>query len=250
MDEASYRFENVLIHGQKGQGAVIQVEGRKVAMVNSTSAQNELPGLNVGSSGVVELQNCILASQSQDELSTISGNGLVISLGGNLVDDTSLMDWLGQQDLEDSDPYFLGGGDYSLTAASPGVDFGVQPDSIYPYDLAGNARIQGKRIDSGAYESPFTSSIEPLEVTRLELWPNPASEWVRISLPKGWSAVKELRIMDVLGAEYRTYSTGSSDGQVPSMVPLNDLPSGTFHIEMVNTNGEHATGTLIHQSGR
>ncbi|MCF8238359.1 MAG: right-handed parallel beta-helix repeat-containing protein [Saprospiraceae bacterium] len=244
-----FRFENMVIHHQAGGNGLWEMEGIRAMILNMTCAENELPGFQIGQNAVLVLQNTILANLGENELEYIDKSGAILTNGGNIIGDNSFTGWMGSSDLENTDPFFLGSSDFALTSASPAVDFGVQPDSIYPYDLAGNARIQGKGIDAGAYESPYTSSLDPLEPTHLDLWPNPASGWVQISLPNGWSSVDEIRIIDAKGALFRTYSTGSSVGPVPIPLALDDLPTGTFHIEMINTSGDRATGTLIHQSG-
>ena len=47
----------------------------------------------------------------------------------------------------------VGGGDYTLAAASPAKDAGGELEHCPACDLAGNDRVQGQAIDMGAYES-------------------------------------------------------------------------------------------------
>ena len=56
-----------------------------------------------------------------------------------------------------ADPKFVGGGDYHLRAGSPAIDDGLEDWQTEAYvgltDLAGNARVQGAKIDRGCYEA-------------------------------------------------------------------------------------------------
>ena len=62
-----------------------------------------------------------------------------------------------------SDPKFVGGGDYRLRAGSPAFDDGLEDWQTEAYvgttDLAGNARVQGERIDRGCYEGTALEGV-------------------------------------------------------------------------------------------
>ena len=63
-----------------------------------------------------------------------------------------------------SDPKFVGGGDYRLRAGSPALDDGLEDWQTEDYvgltDLAGNARVQGAKIDRGCYEAENGEGLE------------------------------------------------------------------------------------------
>ena len=59
--------------------------------------------------------------------------------------------WPGEGNI-DSDPIFVGGGDFHLTAGSPCIDAGIDV-GVYT-DIDGDERPQGAGFDMGAYEYP------------------------------------------------------------------------------------------------
>ena len=62
----------------------------------------------------------------------------------------------------DSDPYFVGGGDYHLTSVSPCVNRGDDAATgMTSVDLDGDTRIQECRVDMGADESPYYRDCQP-----------------------------------------------------------------------------------------
>jgi hypothetical protein len=76
------------------------------------------------------------------------------------------------------DPHFVGNGDYHLQLDSPAIDAG--DDSAVPGDLAtdldGSPRIQGSRVDLGAYETapeagaPLAGAAALLALRALGRW--------------------------------------------------------------------------------
>ncbi len=246
VNEFRFRFDNLLIREQKGNGVAIYITGEKTLVSNATSAQNEIPFLEVGSGGELALQNCILASSGVEELQAISKESSIASKGGNLIDDASLAEWMTPNDLQEIDPLFLGGNDLGITAASPAVDFGILPENVYQIDLAGNPRIQGNGIDAGAYESPFTSSVDG-EITpsrTLEIWPNPAAEAVFISFKDGLSSHVEIRIYNAAGSIVREIQEGIKEGQTQVKISLSGIPSGVHTVQVVTTEGIQAMGSF------
>ena len=68
------------------------------------------------------------------------------------------------------------------------------------FDLLGNPRIQGSAIDLGAYESPFTTSLETPTQAQLSFFPNPSQGQIFIILSQ-FSSYDEVsvKLYDPLG---------------------------------------------------
>ncbi len=71
--------------------------------------------------------------------------------------------WGNSNSNDAEDPLFVGapGGDYRLRAGSPAIDTGDSnyADEAGESDLAGNARVQGEKIDRGCYEGPGAEGL-------------------------------------------------------------------------------------------
>ena len=93
----------------------------------------------------------------------------------------------------DEDPLFVGTGDYpfSLQDLSPCVNAGT-PDTtglnLPEYDLAGNTRVYGGRIDMGAYENQNIivdsddNTVNVVAVNSISVYPNPFNPTTNIAL--------------------------------------------------------------------
>jgi predicted outer membrane repeat protein len=152
-----------------------------VTLSNNTA--NEGGGIYCGDSSEPELVNCILWNNSPEEI-FISSSSLTATYsdiqGG----------WAGEGNI-DQDPLFVGTGGYPfmLQDLSPCVNAGI-PDTtglnLPEFDLAGNPRVYGGRIDMGAYENQnvivgANEDLIPLVTKLNQNYPNPFNPSTTIS---------------------------------------------------------------------
>ncbi len=116
-----------------------------------------------------------------------------------------------------TNPGFVGGGDYHLMASSPCVNAGEDTLSNYlpdTLDLVGNNRFNGQ-IDIGAYEYQSTSvGINNIEQTTLHIYPNPTNSSLYIEVKENTN----IKIVNLLGetvAEQQLH-TGNNNVDVSS----------------------------------
>jgi len=155
-------------------------------LVNVTISDNSA-GLNGGGiCGAIAdpiLINCIMWNDSPEEI--VIWTGSVIVTYSNIQGG-----WEGNGNI-DEDPLFVGTGDhpFMLQDLSPCVNAGI-PDTtglnLPEYDLAGNPRIYGGRIDMGAYENQNVvvdadEDLFPLVTKLYQNYPNPFNPKTTIS---------------------------------------------------------------------
>lgn len=158
-----------------GAGGGILNNASKLSITNCTIANNSstvaAAGVDaIGVGGGVSIYNSILwgntANGVQDEAAQVRRDATT-SLAVNYSDVQGLTGALGGVGNIGGNPLFVGAGDYHLSAFSPCISAGLNaavPADIgdldldgntleqTPYDLDGNPRIIGRRVDMGAYE--------------------------------------------------------------------------------------------------
>ncbi len=151
--------------------------------------------------------------------------------------------YLGEGNI-DSDPLFWGTGEfpYSLLDDSPCVNAGT-PDTtglyLPEFDLAGNLRIFGERIDMGAYENqnvivgidenliPYSSSL----ISNLSNYPNPFNPTTTISFSVAQNSdFVTLEIYNLKGQKVKTF-------------PINQFTNSPVH--QVIWNGTDENNQLV-----
>jgi len=128
---------------------------------------------------------------------------------GIVTNDNGTVNWLeGNIDL---DPLFLGTGDhpFSLIENSPCIDAGT-PDTIGlnlpEFDLAGNPRVFGGRIDMGAYEWQGTlidDNLIPLIAKLNQNYPNPFNPTTTINYSLKERSKVSLNIFNIKGQKVK-----------------------------------------------
>lgn len=244
-DEPRFRFENLLMHHQAGGEVIWQMDQVKAKVQNMTCAENEMPAFRVGNLATLVLQNTILANAGEWELEDIHPDGAVISLGGNVIDDETFQGWLIPADQIAADIGFASLNTFFLSPGSPAIDVGTLPDTLFPLDLAGQDRIQGLAIDAGALESPFTSALGDVEASpiALRMFPNPATDWIRIQVPDRWDQVDRMVITDMEGRLLSSLSLRQDSALL--RVEVKDMMPGQYLVWLSDPEGRQAVGLLF-----
>ena len=129
------------------------------------------------------------------------------------------MNWLDGNIAED--PLFVGAGDhpFMLQDLSPCVNTGI-PDTtglnLPEYDLAGNPRMFGGRIDMGAYENQNVivgadEDLIPLITKLNQNFPNPFNPTTTISFSTKQNVKVELVIYNLKGQKVKSFDFAQDD---------------------------------------
>lgn len=199
-ENAKIDIENTLFSNNSGDAVFTLNAVGGLSLLNCTVANNSANGIQLSDSSTVTLQNTILYNPGYAEYQALSNDVAFNSNGGNLIGDNSLDGLIHPTDKQNLDPLFVGPGDYHLTAGSPCVDAGNNDSVTAALDLDGSPRIQGLRVDMGAYESPFTTiSSKEVLVGEVKVSPNPASDFLNIRLPENIVEPLDVQVFDTHG---------------------------------------------------
>jgi hypothetical protein len=207
-----------------------------------TFSNNESTNINLRDAGELTIQNTILNGLSNPNIVVSTPQDATLtSYGGNLLSDASMNDWVNALDQQDADPLFMTG-TYTLSENSPCVDAGVIFSNNPSLDLAGNARVQGGCIDIGAYESSFNAGsgcvswLSELidEASILDVFPNPVSDRMQVTIENDWKGEIRLRIIDLLGNQVYSKRLNKVDQSLKVELSISELPSSTYIIEISN----------------
>jgi hypothetical protein len=207
-------------------------------------ADNQNPLLGIFGSGRISLKNNILESGNFSSYLNLgaTANEPIISLGGNLVSDDDINEYLNSIDQSNTDPLFEVG-TYELSANSPAIDAAILLDNPTDTDFAGNSRIQGGCLDIGAIESPYdagtecllTSTREVLDLSSsLLVYPNPVSAMANISLENEWQGEVNLRIVNALGQIVWIQEMEKTGQLLDVSIDMQQLPDGVYRLLLSN----------------
>ncbi len=98
-------------------------------------------------------------------------------------------------------------------------------------DFDGNPRLNGARVDIGAYEYDLISGMKEDYVSRanLELYPNPASAAIFLRTE---SSIRNIQLISMEGVVLREWN------HVPNLISLDGLPSGIYMVRLITKEGE------------
>lgn len=233
-------------------GVVLGVYYGRMDIINTTIINNKSNAISALTSGEFNLQNNILYNPGYAEYAGVDVfnpiDVSITSVGGNLVRDTSLNAWLmPNKDLSNAIPLFEAG-TYIPAFNSPSVDMGYFYTGFLPTDVdaAGNARWQGKNIDAGAYESPYTTAIKDLLISDqvLSLFPNPVSSHTTLELDNVWRGQLSMRIFNLQGQLVYDQKLSKHDQQGRWTFDLGQLATGTYHLVLTDGN-QHVSKAFV-----
>jgi len=189
--------------------------------ITGNSATYNGSGIYCRNNSSLSLVNCILWNDSPQEIYfyeeedpdsiTISYSDIEGGEAGIVTNNNGTVNWL--EGNIDEDPLFVGTGDhpFMLQDLSPCINTGIQDTTglnLPEFDLAGNPRVYGGRIDMGAYENQnvvgANEDLIPL-VTRLnQNYPNPFNPTTTISFSTTESTENtELVIYNIKGQKVK-----------------------------------------------
>jgi predicted outer membrane repeat protein len=212
-----------------------------VVLLNTTFAKNESSGTAGGgiaqwegdadSEAKILAQNCIFHEDGQNYV-VEDGEPEFLSTGGNLSNDFTMEAFLtGTNDLNETEPEFVDedSDDFHLAAGSPCIDAGIDGGAP-PQDLDGNDRVG--TVDMGAYEF-FVVNTEEIEIEedfQLEVFPNPATTNLFLSLDNQWKGEFQLELYTLNGQLIRQLTFNKANAQQIFEVNVADLENGIYEV--------------------
>ncbi len=233
---ASMSLGNSLLTGNTGGSTIMLDSFLQFRIINATIADNDGPGIVLGNSSGLTIQNTILFNNGITEFEAVTGNVTVTSNGGSLIGDDSFANYASIYDQQNTNP-LLDMAYRPIAPNSPVIDKGVDLDIFTDFDLAGNPRINGC-VDIGAFESDeivtmdcVTSSSETI-IGEIILSPNPATDFLNIHLPENTIKPNEISIFDARGRllNQQAFVTGQR-------YRVNQLPSGFYFLKLTDGKG-------------
>ena len=219
---------NVLITGNSADatGGGIFCVGASPSLINVTlsdNTANEGGGIYCYNNSSLSLVNCIMWNDSPQEVYfpdnfdpnwiTITYSDIQGGEAGIVTNNNGTVNWL--EGNIDEDPLFVVTGEhpFSLQDLSPCVNAGI-PDTtglnLPEFDLAGNPRVYGGRIDMGAYENQNVvvgadEVLIPLVTKLNQNYPNPFNPTTTISFDvTQTSSSVTLEIYNIKGQKVKT----------------------------------------------
>ncbi len=207
-----YRLINCLFSNLQSQSRMMIMASPgypEMDIVNCTFSGNTSDAYILMVNGNIRITNSVFYNNSPNEIainsmpdsgesSTITIDYSLFNGGYNGIQQTpgNIINYLNSN--IDTDPLFSGGDDihsplyYSLALGSPCINSGT-PDTLGlflpPYDLAGNQRVWGNRIDMGCFEfgsEPYVGNDDPvapdIPAVSMTAYPNPFSVFTNIKV--------------------------------------------------------------------
>ena len=242
VDGATLTIKNCLFYGNANKGIVVGKGAgtENVTIWNTTIANNSSDGVTVDS-GVATITNSIVAFNSSDGFDLNAGT---LTHTYNLVYGNGDLDFEGTSISTgelNSDPLFIGGGNYRLQASSPAIDAGTSAAGIVDDDIAGNPRPNNNSWDMGSYEqaaSVYYVSSDGND-SNTGTGPGASEAWATVA----GAAIKSLSPGDIVYVQAGTYTgqvnptvSGTSIGPIQFIADTSGSVSGWSAGEVVLTN--------------
>jgi len=273
-DDSSPSLENVTItdnYASDGGGG-IYCEGsiiylKNVSITDNSAAQGG--GIWCSQNSNPELLNCIMWNNSPEEISfyeeedpnsvTISFSDIQGGEAGIVTNNNGTVNWL-EGNIED-DPLFVGTGDHSfmLQDLSPCVNAGI-PDTtglnLPEFDLAGNPRVYGGRIDMGAYENQnvvvgANENSIPLITKLNQNYPNPFNPTTTINYYLKENSKLSINIYNIKGQKVNTLVNNNLDSGNHTVIwngkdnNSKSVSSGIYFYKMKTENFEQTKKMIL-----
>jgi hypothetical protein len=237
--------ENSILANNIGDAVFTMDATGSLDIRNCTVADNECNGIEIANQSALTLQNTILFNPGYTEYTEVTGDVSLTSLGGNLLSDGSLGGINPEDHENETGPLFASEGDacsyYQPLEGSKAVDEGIDWSEAPDQDMCGNMRVQGNRIDIGAIESPFTSSVREAAPLPLAFFPNPAASFLNIQWPETQAGPFVISIFNAQGS--LIFFQVIPEGQP---IACGDFPPGLYTLVAVG-QGQVYTGAFAKQ---
>jgi len=121
--------------------------------------------------------------------------------------------------------------DYQLATGSQAIDAGTNlVSAIVTVDLNGNTRPIGINYDIGAYENELILSITHKPFEQVNVFPNPASDYLILDYDKNKIDIKAITLLDVNGKLIKRFSPNR-------LLRLTTIPEG-FYVILIQLNDD------------
>ncbi len=195
-------------------------------------------------SSTINLQNTIMANIDGLNYEVEDGETTVVSNGGNLSFDVSMMDILtGTNDLNNTNPEFVFyGSDYHLNNNSPCVDAGIAAGAPL-LDLDGLERVD--EVDMGAYENQKLVNVFEIrkEFGKLDLFPNPVVDAdINVTFESDWRGDLEISILNMEGKVLFAEQVEKIESVFSKTYNVVNLPKGVYSLTITNGKFSNSKG--------
>ena len=178
----------------------------------------------------IVMQNTILYDNLGLNYVVEAGSPLVVSNGGNLSSDPTLMaEFTNTNDLNTTDPLFIDevNRDYRLHYNSPAVDKGIATNAPLT-DVNGDPRLG--ILDMGAIEYFITVNTQQtlLVENNFDVYPNPVRETLSFSLENNWIGDVQFSVVNTLGQVMQNFIMAKNQDTMIEQINLNNLPAANY----------------------
>ena len=182
------------------------------------------------------VQNTIFNNPDGDNYVIEAGMPTIVSAGGNLSSDNSLLTiFTNTDDLNNTAPGFIDPyGDFRLMDLSPCVNTGINAGASAT-DLDGNPRLG--RVDKGAYENQNVVGVHNALTQNfgsLEVFPIPAVNTITFSIENNWKGNINAEIVDTKGRVVLIQTFDKSSPVLQQELNIEELNQGVYFLRISN----------------